>query len=173
MLQFHMEDYSSEISFPLELVFIQDGNALFHSLIYFLSISWYPKKKLFFSTHSHHPDSIKTQEGCQSGCDSCSFWKDQEQEKLSIFCSWYTLNRTCCTHFYRNSSSNPVFKHTGQLYYLMYLLLSNPFFFLTGSLFNLLDDGSWNRTILSMLKVLGSSLLNANLLFILLIHPTV
>ena len=47
-----MEDYSSEISFPLELVFIQDGNALFHSLIYFLSISWYPKK-IYFSLPTH------------------------------------------------------------------------------------------------------------------------
>lgn len=173
MLQFHMEDYSSEISFPLELVFIQDGNALFHSLIYFLSISWYPKK-IYFSLPTHTTQILlKLKRGVRVDVDSCSFWKDQEQEKLSIFCSWYTLNRTCCTHFWRKSSSNPVFKHTGQLYYLMYLLLSNPFFFLTGSLFNLLDDGSWNRTILSMLKVLGSSLLNANLLFILLIHPTV
>ena len=36
MLQFLMEDYSGEMSFPMEVVFIQDGNALFHLLIYFL-----------------------------------------------------------------------------------------------------------------------------------------
>ena len=85
MLQFHMEDYSSEISFPLELVFIQDGNALFHSLIYFLSISWYPKKKLFFSTHSHHPDSIKTQEGCQSGCGQLFILEGSGARKVKYF----------------------------------------------------------------------------------------
>ena len=42
------------------------------------------KKRLFFSTDSHHLDSIKTREGSQEDVDSCSSWKDPEQEKLRI-----------------------------------------------------------------------------------------
>lgn len=33
MLHFLSQDYSSWVSFPMELMFIQDENAFFHSLI--------------------------------------------------------------------------------------------------------------------------------------------
>ena len=131
------------------------------------------KKSLFFSTDWHHWDSIKTQEGSQEDLDSYSSWKDREQENLRISKNYlkyywkykgfvepvYVKSHLCCTYFWRKSSSNPVFKYIGQLYYLIYLWLSNAFFFLTHSFFNLLENGSWSKTILSMLRVLGSNLL--------------
>ena len=110
MLQFLMEDYSGEMSFPMELVFIQDGNALFHSLIYFLptlQIDLYAdsrshgiQKKVYFSLLTHTTQiHLKFKKGVRVDVDSCSFWKDQKQEKLRVLCSWYTLNLTCCTIF--------------------------------------------------------------------------
>ena len=57
---------------------LQDGNALFFSLINLLPTFWRDlsaglrshgiQKFLFFSTDSHQPDSIKTQERFQNGC---------------------------------------------------------------------------------------------------------
>ena len=71
-----VKDYSGELSFSIKLMFIQDGNALFCSLINLLPNYWrylYPDsqshgiQKIFFSTDSQHPHSLKTQEKFQNG----------------------------------------------------------------------------------------------------------
>ena len=77
MLRFLMEDYNAEVKYPKDSMFIQDKNALFHTLANFpptfrgislqildLMVS---KKGFIFSTDSYYLDSIKTLER-KRGC---------------------------------------------------------------------------------------------------------
>ena len=77
-LRFLMESYNRDVQYPTDSMFIQDWNALFHTLmnlpptfggiclqIFDLMIS---KKSFIFSTDSYYPDSIKRQERQQRGC---------------------------------------------------------------------------------------------------------
>ena len=50
MLHFLMKNYSGEMSFPMEFMFIQDGNALSYSLINLLSTFW---RDLYADSRSH------------------------------------------------------------------------------------------------------------------------
>ena len=75
-------------------MFIQDGNALFHSLINLLStfrkiglqiLDLMTSKKSFsFSSDPQHPDSIKTQERFHLECGQQFILECQEQGKLRI-----------------------------------------------------------------------------------------
>ena len=78
MLHFLMEDISEDIPYPTDAMFIQDGNALFHTLkglpptfgeiclqILDQMIS---RRNFIFSTDSYHIDSIKSQERLRRGC---------------------------------------------------------------------------------------------------------
>ena len=66
-----MEDYNGDVKYPKDSMFIQDGNALFHTLVNMpptfggiclqilnLMVS---KKSFIFSADSYHSDSIKTE----------------------------------------------------------------------------------------------------------------
>ena len=78
MLHFIMEDHTEETPYPNGPMFIQDGNALFHSLtdlphtfrdICFQILDQMKAKRNFiFSTDSYKPDSIKSQERLRRGC---------------------------------------------------------------------------------------------------------
>ena len=74
---------------------------------------------------------------------------------MGDLCSRFTFTKfyLCCTQYWRKSSSNPVFICTGLFYYLTYLSLSNLFSFLTHIFLTFLDNGSWNETIISMVRV--------------------
>ena len=73
-----MEDYNADVQYPKDSIFIQDGNALFHTLvklpptfggICFKIVDLMVSKKSFvFSEDSYHPDSIKTQERQRRRC---------------------------------------------------------------------------------------------------------
>ena len=78
MLRFLMEDYNADVQHPKDSMFIQDGNALSHTLVNLpltfggiclqvlhLMVS---RKSSIFSRDSYHSDSIKTQERKRRGC---------------------------------------------------------------------------------------------------------
>ena len=77
MMHFMMEDHNEEVTYPKDSMFIQDGNALFHTMTNlaptFGGISlqlqdlMLPKRDFVFSTDSYHPGSIKTQERLRRG----------------------------------------------------------------------------------------------------------
>ena len=77
MMHFMMEDHNEEVTYPKDSMFIQDGNALFHTMTNlaptFGGISlqlldlMVPKRDFVFSTDSYHPGSIKTQERLRRG----------------------------------------------------------------------------------------------------------
>ena len=68
---------SHKVEYPNNAIYIQDGNALFHSLVslpstfggIYLNIldQMVAKRNFIFSTDSYHPDSIKTQERLRRG----------------------------------------------------------------------------------------------------------
>lgn len=78
MLHFIMADHTEETPHPNKAMFIQDGNALFHSLIdlppTFRDIclkmldQMIGRRNFIFSTDSYKPDSIKAQERLRRGC---------------------------------------------------------------------------------------------------------
>ena len=73
-----LDDVPEHIAYPDDALFIQDGNAHFHSLIDIpptfgeLSLrilnSMVSKKQFIFSTDSYHNSSIKSQERLRRGC---------------------------------------------------------------------------------------------------------
>ena len=77
MMHFVLEDRTSQVSYPKDAFFIQDGNALFHALINLpptfggicLQIldQMVFKENFIFSTDSYQPDSIKAQERLRRG----------------------------------------------------------------------------------------------------------
>ena len=78
LLRFLMEVYNAGVQYPKGSKFIQDENALFHTLVnlpstfggFCLKILnlMVSKKSFVFSTDSHRPDSIKMQERQRRGC---------------------------------------------------------------------------------------------------------
>ena len=78
MMYFMIEDHSELVAYPKDSKFIQDGNALFHTMTNlaqpFRGITlqlldlMLPKRDFVFSTDSYHPGSIKTQERLRRGC---------------------------------------------------------------------------------------------------------
>ena len=78
MMHFMIEDHSELVAYPKDSMFIQDGNALFHTMTNlaptFRGITlqlldlMLPKRDFVFSTDSYHPGSIKTQERLRRGC---------------------------------------------------------------------------------------------------------
>ena len=78
VLRFLMEVYNAGVQYPKGSKFIQDENALFHTLVnlpptfggFCLKILnlMVSKKSFVFSTDSHRPDSIKMQERQRRGC---------------------------------------------------------------------------------------------------------
>ena len=78
MMHHLLEDGRKDEVYPVDAMFIQDGNALFHTLtnlpptfggicLHILDLLL-SKKNFVFSTDSYHPDSIKTQERLRRGC---------------------------------------------------------------------------------------------------------
>ena len=78
MMYFLMEDHKEDVVYPKDAMFIQDGNALFHTLtnlpptfggicLHMLDLML-SKRDFVFSTDSYHPDSIKVQERIRWGC---------------------------------------------------------------------------------------------------------
>lgn len=77
VLHFLLEDAPKDVSYPADALYIQDGNALFHSLknlpptfgqICLLMLDQMVSKNHFiFSTDSYHTDSIKAQERLRRG----------------------------------------------------------------------------------------------------------
>ena len=78
IVHFLMEDHNDEVQYPNGSMFIQDGNAVFHTLANLpptfggicLQIldHMVAKRSFIFSTDSYHPDSLKTQERLRRGC---------------------------------------------------------------------------------------------------------
>ena len=77
MLHYLVEGVEKDVPFPKDAMYIQDGNALFHTLtnipptfggicLHLLDLMT-PKCSFVFSTDSYHPDSIKTQERLRRG----------------------------------------------------------------------------------------------------------
>ena len=78
MMHFIMEDHSQVVAYPKDFMFIQEGNAMFHTMtnlaptfrgitLHLLDLML-PKRAFFFLTDSYHPVSIKTQERLRQGC---------------------------------------------------------------------------------------------------------
>ena len=78
MLHYLMKDGDEDVPFPKDAMYIQDCNALFHTLtnlpptfsgicLHILDLMA-SKCNFVFSTDSYHPDSIKTQERLRRGC---------------------------------------------------------------------------------------------------------
>ena len=92
MLHFLMEDHNAEVQYPKDSMFIQDGNALFHTLVNMpptfggicLQILdlMASKKRFIFSTDSHHPESIKLKKDYVVDAENSSSWMDRQQEGL-------------------------------------------------------------------------------------------
>ena len=78
MMHFMIEDHNKLVVYPKDSMFIQGGNALFHTMTNlaptFRGITlqlldlMLPKRDFVFSTDSYHPGSIKTQERLRRGC---------------------------------------------------------------------------------------------------------
>ena len=78
MMHFLVDDIEREAQYPKDAMYIQDGNALFHTLsnlpptfggICLQLLDMMASKSNFvFSTDSYHSDSIKTQERLRRGC---------------------------------------------------------------------------------------------------------
>ena len=78
MMHFMMKDHSELVPYPKESMFVQDCNALFHTMINvaptFRGITlqlldlMLPKRDFVFSTDSYHPRSIKIQESLRREC---------------------------------------------------------------------------------------------------------
>ncbi len=77
MLQFLLDDKTDEVPYPKDAIFIQDGNALFHTLtnlphtfgeICLQALDqMVAKKNVLFTTDSYQPDPIKAQERLRRG----------------------------------------------------------------------------------------------------------
>ena len=77
-MHFLVADYTKEMAYPKDSFFIQDGNALFHTLTNlaqtFRGISLnildliLVKRNVIFSTDCYHQDSIKSQERKRGRC---------------------------------------------------------------------------------------------------------
>ena len=89
-----------DVQYPKHSMFIQDGNALFHTLVNLphtfggiclqildLMVS---NKRFFFSTDSCHPDSIKTQERQRRGCGEQFILDGSETRKPKDFKTFLT-----------------------------------------------------------------------------------
>lgn len=77
MLRYLLEDFTTDLAYPKEALFIQDGMALLHTLTNLpptfgeicLQVldQMVAKKHFLFSTDSYHPQSIKAQERLRRG----------------------------------------------------------------------------------------------------------
>ena len=65
MMHFMMEDHSEVVAYPKDSMFIQDGNALFHTIT---NLPPTFRGITLFSADSYHPASIKTQKRLRRGC---------------------------------------------------------------------------------------------------------
>ena len=118
VLHFLLEDVAKEELLPSDAFYIQDGNALFHSLTNLqptfgnicLQIldQMVSKKNFLFSTDSYHMGSIKAQERLRRGFAQRYVLKDQQQGDLVILsCSWLmsTTNHNCVSFCFRSGKA--------------------------------------------------------------------